>query len=114
MKTKNTRDAVRAALNGLMYSKTPEEFDLSLALFNLKFKEYEGFIDYFNKLWIGKKQNWCLAWIPVCDIIHLTQNKQKTYNLITYSMLLFVPIISLKLIITKLKHCISATLVIFV
>jgi hypothetical protein len=40
-----------------MYSKTPEEFDLSLALFNLKFKEYKPFLGYFNQLWIAKKQN---------------------------------------------------------
>ncbi|CEP17264.1 hypothetical protein [Parasitella parasitica] len=56
------RVSVRAALNGLMYAKTSEEFDLSLALFNMKFKKYDSFLVYFNNLWIPKKQSWCLAW----------------------------------------------------
>jgi hypothetical protein len=51
-----------------MYSKTPEEFDLSLALFNLKLKEYKLFLDCFNKLGIAKK-NKIGAWLGVRYVV---------------------------------------------
>lgn len=51
-----------ASLNNMMYAKSPEEFDIVLGLFNLKFKTYDVFVDYFNKLWVPKKENWSHAW----------------------------------------------------
>ncbi|EIE76341.1 hypothetical protein RO3G_01045 [Rhizopus delemar RA 99-880] len=60
--SENVRSAVRASLNSMMYAKSCEEFDLSVSLFNIKYKEYTSFVDYFNKLWVPKKQNWSQAW----------------------------------------------------
>ncbi|KAG1040313.1 hypothetical protein G6F43_012307 [Rhizopus delemar] len=60
--SENVRSAVRASLNSMMYAKSCEEFDLAVSLFNVKYKEYTSFVDYFNKLWVPKKQNWSQAW----------------------------------------------------
>ncbi|KAG1046890.1 hypothetical protein G6F43_010640 [Rhizopus delemar] len=64
-RSENVRSAVRASLNSMMYAKSCEEFDLSVSLFNVKYKEYTSFVDYFNKLWVPKKQNWSEAWSQV-------------------------------------------------
>lgn len=63
--SENVRSAVRASFNSMMYAKSCEEFDLSVSLFNVKYKEYTSFVDYFNKLWVPKKQNWSEAWSQV-------------------------------------------------
>ncbi|KAG1042622.1 hypothetical protein G6F43_011853 [Rhizopus delemar] len=53
--SENVRSAVRTSLNSMMYAKSCEEFDLSVSLFNFKYKENTSFVDYFNKLWVPKK-----------------------------------------------------------
>ncbi|EIE89847.1 hypothetical protein RO3G_14558 [Rhizopus delemar RA 99-880] len=68
--SENVRSAVRTSLNSMMYAKSCEEFDLSVSLFNLKYKENISFVDYFNKLWVPKKQRWSQAWPHVYYIIH--------------------------------------------
>ncbi|KAG1141339.1 hypothetical protein G6F36_015709 [Rhizopus arrhizus] len=71
--SENVRSAVRASLNSMMYAKSCEEFDLSVSLFNIKYKEYTSFVDYFNKLWVPKKQNWSQAWSQV-SLLYCSQH----------------------------------------
>jgi hypothetical protein len=66
--TKLVRDRVRANLNSMMYSETPEAFDLAHQLFITENKEFEVFLAYFNSLWLPRKGLWSKAWRHV--IIH--------------------------------------------
>ncbi|KAG1501015.1 hypothetical protein G6F53_011179 [Rhizopus delemar] len=75
--SENVRSAVRTSLNSMMYAKSCEEFDLSVSLFNLKYKENISFVDYFNKLWVPKKQRWSQAW-PHIESYH---NQIKSFYL---------------------------------
>lgn len=45
-----------------MYALTPEEFDIAHKYFEVAHGKHVLFIEYFNKLWIPKKESWCRAW----------------------------------------------------
>ncbi|WP_461043548.1 hypothetical protein, partial [Streptomyces sundarbansensis] len=53
--TKLVRDRARANLNSMMYSETPEAFDLAYQLSLAENKEFKVFLAYFNSLWLSRK-----------------------------------------------------------
>ncbi|KAI8878131.1 hypothetical protein K501DRAFT_297834 [Backusella circina FSU 941] len=54
--------AVRTSLNSMIYSNSPESFDLAFACFEEQFKEYKSFTDYFKSTCYRKKTLFIKAW----------------------------------------------------
>ncbi|CEI92910.1 hypothetical protein RMCBS344292_07157 [Rhizopus microsporus] len=83
---KLVRDRVHANLNIMMYSETPEAFDLAHQLFLAENKEFEVFLAYFNSLWLPKKELWSKAWrqnvsFHTNNLIESYHNQLKTFYL---------------------------------
>ncbi|ORE06597.1 hypothetical protein BCV72DRAFT_262645 [Rhizopus microsporus var. microsporus] len=68
--TKLVRDDARANLNSMMYSETPEVFNLAHQLFLVENEESEVFLVYFSSLWLPKKELWFKAWRQVIIIAY--------------------------------------------
>ncbi|OAD65308.1 hypothetical protein PHYBLDRAFT_153552 [Phycomyces blakesleeanus NRRL 1555(-)] len=60
--SKHERDAVRVALNLLMYAKTKEAFDQQYKEFVSKFAGHEKSVAYFAMHWHAKCDLWLMAW----------------------------------------------------
>ncbi|PHZ13549.1 uncharacterized protein RHIMIDRAFT_291247 [Rhizopus microsporus ATCC 52813] len=69
--TKLVRDDARANLNSMMYSETPEVFNLAHQLFLVENEESEVFLVYFSSLWLPKKELWFKAWRQFYSSSHL-------------------------------------------
>ncbi|CEG68003.1 hypothetical protein RMATCC62417_04342 [Rhizopus microsporus] len=76
--TKLVRDRVRANLNSMMYSETPEAFNLAHQLFLAENKEFEIFLAYFNRLWLPRKELRSKAWKQ--SVTFHTNNLVESYH----------------------------------
>ncbi|CEG68073.1 hypothetical protein RMATCC62417_04400 [Rhizopus microsporus] len=76
--TKLVRDRVRANLNSMMYSETPEASNLAHQLFLAENKEIEVFLAYFNRLWLPRKELRSKAWKQ--SVTFHTNNLVESYH----------------------------------
>ncbi|CEI96662.1 hypothetical protein RMCBS344292_10819 [Rhizopus microsporus] len=70
----------------MMYSETPEAFDLAHQLFLAENKEFEVFLTYFNSLWLSRKELWSKVWrqnasFHINNLIESYHNQLKTFYL---------------------------------
>ncbi|CEI88911.1 hypothetical protein RMCBS344292_03287 [Rhizopus microsporus] len=70
----------------MMYSETPEAFDLAHQLFLAEDKKFEVFLAYFNRLWLPRKELRFKAWkqntsFHTNNLIESHHNQLKTFYL---------------------------------
>lgn len=55
----------------MMNAENPEEFEIFKEAFYEEWDRYIEFINYFNTVWLPKKENWSKAWRTVSNLVIL-------------------------------------------
>lgn len=55
----------------MMNADGPEMFEESKERFYDEWEQYNQFINYFNTVWLSKKENWSKAWRHVRNLLFL-------------------------------------------